>query len=232
MLRLLPHRLLLAGALMACSLLMAAGPISPFRFQEIFRRSTAAMLRVRSQVDSQQTLSSGFLIAADGALVTVLPQQGRRELYVLDDAQQTLPARLVAHHAQLGVAVLQVPSAVTLPTLALAPKSSLRTGDWVVAVSHEEISGKATAVAGCVSQIKKDNKTGLLYVIDAASAPGGPVLDMDGRVVAITLRRQGVRRAVAVAIEDVRAFLVESVAAASPSSSQTSSAPSPTPDTK
>ncbi|ACG77501.1 serine protease HtrA [Phenylobacterium zucineum HLK1] len=140
-------------------------------------------------VPVQRGAGSGFIISADGYIVTnnhVV--EGAQEIVAtLADGRQ-LPARLVGRDPPSDLAVLKV-DARELPFVSFARSALPEVGDWVVAVGNPFGLG-GTATAGIVSAHGRE--IGEAYVsylqIDApinSGNSGGPSFDLQGRVVGV-----------------------------------------------
>jgi serine protease Do len=137
----------------------------------------------------QRGAGSGFLISADGYVVTnnhVV--QGAQEIVVtLNDGRQ-FPARLIGRDPPTDLSVLKI-DAADLPYVSFARSALPEVGDWVVAVGNPFGLG-GTATAGIVSA--RGREIGEAYVsylqIDApinSGNSGGPSFDLQGRVVGV-----------------------------------------------
>ncbi len=138
------------------------------------------------------SLGSGFIISADGYVLTnhhVI--DGADDIHVQLSDRRELSARLVGSDAQTDVALLKVDEA-RLPALALGQSSSLKPGQWVVAIGSP-FGFDHSVTAGIVSAVGRSSQVaGQQYVpfiqTDVAinrGNSGGPLLDIDGKVVGI-----------------------------------------------
>jgi serine protease Do len=96
------------------------------------------------------------------------------------------PAKLVAtDHARLLV-LLKIEPDQPLPVCPIAPKSEMRVGQWTIAVGRTFESDRPNAAVGILSAVGR--VSGRAIQTDAAVSPnnyGGPLLDLDGRVMGI-----------------------------------------------
>jgi serine protease Do len=138
-----------------------------------------------------QALGSGFVIDADGRIVTnnhVV--DGATAVTVKLDDGRALPARVVGRDPRTDLALLQVDAGRTLPHLDLGDSSRVRPGDWVVAMGNPFGLG-GTVTAGIVSARGRDIGAGPYDDFLQIDAPinqgnsGGPLFAMDGTVVGV-----------------------------------------------
>jgi serine protease Do len=155
-----------------------AGPRSPFDLPG----------QVPEQ-DDVQSLGSGFVIDADGIILTnnhVI--DGADEIDVTFADGTTLSAKLVGTDAQTDVAVLRVEPAAPLAHVVLGDSDHLRVGDWVMAIGNPFGLGGSVTV-GIVSALNRDIRAGNyddFIQTDAAinrGNSGGPLFDLKGEVV-------------------------------------------------
>ena len=152
----------------------------------------------RPQTQEGQSLGSGFLISADGFVVTnnhvVSPGT---EGAVVNAITVTLPdrkeyvAKLVGRDPSSDLAVLKIDAPAPLPFVKLGDSEALRVGDWVVAIGNP-LGQSGTVTAGIVSALHRVTGQGGLsdrfIQTDAAinrGNSGGPLFDMSGQVVGI-----------------------------------------------
>jgi serine protease Do len=140
----------------------------------------------------QQSSGSGFLISADGYIVTnnhVI--EGADEINVTLKDGRELKAKLIGRDENTDLAVIKIEgSGFTFVTFENAGKP--RVGDWVIAVGNPFGLG-GTATAGIVSaygrNLNDDSSQFVDYVqIDAPinrGNSGGPTFDVYGRVIGV-----------------------------------------------
>jgi len=140
----------------------------------------------------QQSSGSGFLISADGYIVTnnhVI--EGADEINVTLKDGRELKAKLIGRDENTDLAVIKIEgSGFTFVTFENAAKP--RVGDWVIAVGNPFGLG-GTATAGIVSaygrNLNDESSTYVDYVqIDAPinrGNSGGPTFDIYGRVIGV-----------------------------------------------
>jgi len=146
-------------------------------------------------------LGTGFLISADGLIVTNQHvTSGADEIVVTLRDGRDLPARLLGEDDQTDIAVLKV-DATGLPVAPVGRSQALLVGDWVVAIGNPYgfLLGnpEPSVSAGVVSALGRDvlpsgSEDGGLHVdmiqTDAAINPGnsgGPLVDADGEVIGV-----------------------------------------------
>ncbi|EQB31936.1 Do family serine endopeptidase [Sphingobium ummariense] len=148
------------------------------------------------QTRQAQSLGSGFLISADGYIVTNnhVVSAGA-EGATVDSITVTLtnreeyPAKLVGRDAATDIAVLKIEPKKALPYVKFGDSTKARVGDWVVAIGNPfALSG--TVTAGIISAVHRS--TGAAYdkfiQTDASinqGNSGGPMFDMHGNVIGI-----------------------------------------------
>jgi serine protease Do len=144
-----------------------------------------------------QSLGSGFIISADGYIVTnnhvVAP--GNRSA-VVESITVTLPnrqeyeAKLIGRDAASDLALLKI-NATNLPFVNFGDSTTARVGDWVVAIGNPFGLG-GTVTAGIVSALHRNTGQGGAfdrYIQTDASInmgnSGGPMFDLNGNVIGI-----------------------------------------------
>ncbi|WP_425230558.1 Do family serine endopeptidase [Sphingomonas sp.] len=144
-----------------------------------------------------QSLGSGFIISADGYVVTnnhvVAP--GARGATV-DSITVILPdrheytARLVGRDADSDLALLKIDAPAPLPFVRFGDSTRARVGDWVVAIGNPFGLG-GTVTAGIVSALHRSTGLGAydqFIQTDAAinqGNSGGPMFNLNGDVIGI-----------------------------------------------
>ncbi|MCL2428914.1 MAG: trypsin-like peptidase domain-containing protein [Alphaproteobacteria bacterium] len=134
---------------------------------------------------------SGFIVDANGTVVTnnhVV--NGAKSVTVTLDDGTTLPAKIVGRDPRTDVAVLRVSAKKTLPYIELGDSSTVKPGQWVVAMGNPFGLG-GTVTAGIVSALGRDIGNGPYDHFIQIDAPinqgnsGGPLFTQDGKVVGI-----------------------------------------------
>jgi serine protease Do len=144
-----------------------------------------------------QSLGSGFIISADGYIVTnnhvVAPG---RQGAVVESITVTLPdrrefeAKLVGRDLASDLAVLKIESR-DLPFVRWGDSEQARVGDWVMAIGNPFGLG-GTVTAGIVSALHRNTGQGGAYdryiQTDASinmGNSGGPMFDLNGNVIGV-----------------------------------------------
>ncbi len=141
--------------------------------------------------DDEAALGSGFVIRADGLIVTnrhVIV--GARTVQVKLTNGRQVPARVIGSDAATDIALVQV-AAGTLPALHLGSSANISVGDPVIAIGNPFGLGQ-TVTAGILSArgrtLEIDPYIDFLQT-DASinfGNSGGPLLSADGNVVGVT----------------------------------------------
>jgi len=143
-----------------------------------------------------QSLGSGFIISADGYVVTnnhVIAPDNRA---TLEEITVTMPdgaefeAELVGSDAASDLAVLRILSGRTFPFVQFGDSDEVRAGDWVIAIGNPFGLG-GTVTSGIVSSVLRNTGGGAYdrYIQTDASInrgnSGGPLFDMQGNVIGV-----------------------------------------------
>ena len=145
----------------------------------------------------QTSLGSGFIISADGYIVTnnhvISGGQTTNapvgQITVTLSDRKEYPARLIGRDATSDLAVLKIDGA-NLPFVRFGDSARSRVGDWVVAIGQPYGLG-GTVTAGIVSAIHRNINGGpfdRFIQTDAAinsGNSGGPMFDLNGNVIGI-----------------------------------------------
>lgn len=136
-------------------------------------------------------LGSGFIIAADGVIVTnnhVIDKAISIKV-TLDDGTE-LPAKLLGADPKSDLAVLKVEADRKLPVIEWGDSDKLKLGEQIVAIGNPFGIG-TTVTAGIVSARGRDLHSGPYDDFIQIDAPinhgnsGGPLVDLEGKVVGI-----------------------------------------------
>ncbi|QDM41294.1 Do family serine endopeptidase [Altererythrobacter sp. TH136] len=144
-----------------------------------------------------QSLGSGFIISADGYVVTnnhVIAPQGRgevAEITVTTPDGTEYPAELIGNDAASDLAVLKIGRPEPFPFVKFGDSRQARVGDWVIAIGNPFALG-GTVTSGIVSAVYRTTGSGTAYdryiQTDASinrGNSGGPLFDMQGNVIGI-----------------------------------------------
>jgi serine protease Do len=144
-----------------------------------------------------QSLGSGFIISADGYVVTnnhVVSPNGRgtvEEITVKMPDGNEYEAELIGADAQSDLAVLKIKRNDPFPFVKFGESSDARVGDWVIAIGNPFGLG-GTVTSGIVSAVLRNTGGGGAYdryiQTDASinrGNSGGPLFDMQGNVIGI-----------------------------------------------
>ncbi len=173
-----------------------ANPFAGTPFEELFNRRRGQQ-ETEPQYREGQSLGSGFIISADGYVVTnnhVVSPTGRG---TVEEITVTMPdgteyaAKLVGNDVDSDLAVLKIDRGEPFPYVTFGDSSQARPGDWVVAIGNPFGLG-GTVTSGIVSAIQRNTGTGGAYdryiQTDASinrGNSGGPLFDMGGNVIGI-----------------------------------------------
>ncbi len=142
----------------------------------------------------QRGLGSGFIISADGYILTnqhVISNAKQVKVTVVD-YDQAFDARVIGTDSALDLAVLKISTGKPLPYLKLGDAEKVRVGEWAIAIGNP--SGLDHSVTVGVISAKgrpidvQDRHYENLLQTDASINPGnsgGPLLNLRGEVIGI-----------------------------------------------
>jgi serine protease Do len=150
-----------------------------------------------AQTREAQSLGSGFVISADGYVVTnnhVITADGQGEVesitVTMTDGTD-YPAKLVGRDAASDLAVLKITGTKPFPFVKFGDSRHARVGDWVIAIGNPFGLG-GTVTSGIISAVYRNTGSGSAYdrylQTDASinrGNSGGPMFDMNGNVIGI-----------------------------------------------
>lgn len=199
-----------------CWLYSDASPFSVTCFSDVYREAAPAVVWIRSgykngpsfdlafpseelsikfqshsQSSLEETEGSGFLVSADGLILTNYHVVKKGEaISVFLNSGKELPAKLLGADLEKDLAVIKV-DGTDFPFLTLGDSEKLEVGEWVVAIGNP-YGLEASLTAGVVSAKKRKEigvlAGGELIQTDAVINPGssgGPLLNLKGEVVGI-----------------------------------------------
>ncbi|MCE2842251.1 MAG: trypsin-like peptidase domain-containing protein, partial [Novosphingobium sp.] len=164
-------------------------PFAGTPFEDLFGGGSGGGATTREA----QSLGSGFIISADGYVVTnnhVITADGQGEVQSItvtlsDGSEHT--ARLIGRDAQSDLAVLKIDAGKTLPFVKFGNSEAARVGDWVIAIGNPFGLG-GTVTSGIVSAVHRSSGASRYIQTDASinrGNSGGPLFDMKGNVIGI-----------------------------------------------
>jgi S1-C subfamily serine protease len=162
--------------------------------------------------NSRGGFGAGTIWHPEGLIVTNAHVVGRRNLKVTLADSRSLPARLLAHDAELDLAALKV-DATDLPAIELGRSQRLRPGQWVLALGHPwGVSGAVTAgvVIGLGPHPEGILPRRDLIQVNLPLRPGhsgGPLVDTRSRLVGINTMMNGPEVGLAVPVHEAKRFL-------------------------
>ncbi len=174
-------------------------PFAGTPFAELFnRRGGGNGGEAQPQTREAQSLGSGFIISADGIVVTnnhvISPPDTRAKLesitITLADGTE-YEADVIGADAASDLAVLKIRANRTFPFVKFGDSAATRVGEWVVAIGNPFGLG-GTVTAGIISAVYRNTGQGGAYdrylQTDASinrGNSGGPLFDMRGNVIGI-----------------------------------------------
>ena len=175
-----------------------ANPFAGTPFEGLFgnRGAPGGPQQQQPTTREAQSLGSGFLVSADGYVVTnnhVIQPDGRAEL---EEVTVTMPdgteytAEVVGSDAASDLAVLKISRSEPFPYVHFGDSGQARVGDWVIAIGNPFGLG-GTVTSGIVSAVLRNTGGGAYdrFIQTDASInrgnSGGPLFDMQGNVIGI-----------------------------------------------
>jgi serine protease Do len=136
-----------------------------------------------------------------------------RALNVILPDGRSLPAKVLAADPERDLAALSV-LAEDLPTIELGNSRQLRPGDWVMAVGHPwGIEGAVTGgivigLGAALPELPQSSKEWIAVSLHMRPGhSGGPLVDVNGRLVGINTMIAGPDVGFAIPLHEVKAFL-------------------------
>ncbi|OYQ26805.1 protease [Sandarakinorhabdus cyanobacteriorum] len=165
--------------------------------EEFFRRFQEQQDGGEPVTREATSLGSGFIIAADGYIVTnnhvISAGEGRNQpvesITVTLADRREYKARVVGRDPLTDLAVLKI-EASGLPFVQFGNSQAVRVGDWSIAIGNPFGLG-GTVTAGIISALHRDIGSGQYdrYIQTDASInqgnSGGPLFDLNGNVIGI-----------------------------------------------
>lgn len=157
---------------------------------DLFRHFFGGPGSERWQVPESHSLGSGFIVSADGYVVTnhhVIADAD--EIIVRLSDRSELEAEVIGSDARSDIALLKI-EAKNLPVATLGDSNILRVGEWVLAIGSPfgfDYSVTAGIVSATQRSLPSDSYVPFIQT-DVAINPGnsgGPLINLDGEVVGV-----------------------------------------------
>lgn len=182
-----------SGAPVASTDLMTPNQVYAQNVDAVVTVSSTIVSRSYGQTTQGTSRGSGFLISADGYVVTNYHVvEGATSITVTTHEGTEHPATVNGYDSTNDVAVLKI-EGQDLPYVVVGSSDSLEIGDMVVAIGNPLGTLSATQTVGYVSgknrEVSTDNSVINMIQTDAVINPGnsgGPLFNMYGEVVGIT----------------------------------------------
>jgi serine protease Do len=138
-----------------------------------------------------ESLGSGFIISADGLIVTnnhVIDGADDVQIFLTDGTHW--PAKLIGDDTKTDLAVLKIDAGKPLPFVEFGDSDTAQVGDWVMAIGNPFGLGGSVTL-GIVSARNRDIQSGPYDAFIQTDASinqgnsGGPLFDMNGKVIGI-----------------------------------------------
>ena len=161
------------------------------RFFEQFERGG----RNNAQPRTQRSLGTGFLISADGYIVTNNHVVAGADTVLVNlqgttGKEHSLKAEIIGTDEETDLALLKVKADAPLPFLSFGDSDRMEVGEWVLAIGNPFGLGH-TVTAGILSAKGRNIQSGPFdnfLQTDASINPGnsgGPLINMEGKVIGI-----------------------------------------------
>ena len=145
--------------------------------------------------NKQKSLGSGFIVSADGYIVTNNHVVADADIIrvTLDQStgkSEAVPAKLVGADEETDLALLKIETSKPLPFLSFGNSGELKVGEWLLAIGNP-FGLDHTVTAGILSAKNRNIHAGPFdnfLQTDASINPGnsgGPLLNMAGQVIGI-----------------------------------------------
>ncbi len=139
----------------------------------------------------QSSVGSGFIISADGYIVTNAHVVDEVDSIVVGLSDRSeLPAQVIGKDRRSDIALLKVKTDASLPTVKIGDSHKAKVGQWVLAIGSP-FGFERTATQGIISALGRslpsDNYVPFIQT-DAAVNPGnsgGPLFNLDGEVIGV-----------------------------------------------
>jgi S1-C subfamily serine protease len=194
----------LALVLAACA--AGAGPATgdlERRIVDVAQRVQPSVVHIEAIVKfgdrRNQLTGSGVIVSPDGRILTNhhLVDKAEKVTVSVPGIRRKFPAEVVGADRQTDVALVRIHSAEPLPAAKIGSAADVRVGQWVLAIGNPygldgtvsfgivSAKGRNLSVPQTLNDFIQTDA-----MIDQGSS-GGPLVDLDGRVIGINSRGQG-----------------------------------------
>lgn len=157
------------------------------RVHEIVEKVTPATVGVR--VGGAQ--GSGVIVTADGYVMTaghVSGQPGRRATIIFPDGRQ-VRGETLGHHADMDSGLVKITEEGEWPHVDLGKSDGLKNGAWVISLGHPGGYQRGRQPVVRLGRVLDNARTGIRTDCTLVGGDsGGPLFDMDGKVIGIHSR--------------------------------------------
>ena len=178
------------------------GPLQA-RIIEASNRITPSVVHIEAIAKvndrKKQVTGSGFIASADGVILTNhhVVEKAEKITVTIPNRKGKYAARIIGTDRQTDLAVLRIDPDTPLPAVTFGTSKNVRVGQWVLAVGNP-YGLEGTVSFGIISAKGRNLEIPDLLnefiqtdaMIDRGSS-GGPLVDLEGRVIGINSRGQG-----------------------------------------
>ncbi len=166
--------------------------VSPLPFGDLFYEFFGIRQREISREVEVPAIASGFIVRSDGYVLTnnhVV--EGAKEIVVTLADGRKFDGKIMGRDSRNDLAIVKI-EAKNLPAVQLGDSDAIRPGDFAIAIGNP-YGLQHTVTAGIISGLARSldgdpSQAGIYIQTDAAinrGNSGGPLIDIDGRVVGI-----------------------------------------------
>jgi Do/DeqQ family serine protease len=173
------------------------------RIIEVSERVTPSVVHIQAislhNDRRRQVTGSGFIVSRDGTILTNehVVEKAEKVTVTVPGRKPRYPATVIGTDKQTDIGVIRIDPDAGLPVADIGDSDALRVGQWVLAIGNP-YGLEGTVSFGIVSAKGRNLEVDQLLndfiqtdaMIDRGSS-GGPLVDLDGRVVGINSRGQG-----------------------------------------
>ena len=159
------------------------------------------------QVIGPKGSGTGIIVGAGGEVLTSVDYVGLNEAKVRWEGRE-LPARVTLANASLKVAMVEISAPGSFSAVAVKLPESLQTGSWVLGFVGAGTS-KPSVLVGTVTRSNSEETP--FAETNIALAPGSPVFDGQGRMIALAVQRSGKKATLVLPLSKIKAQLASAL---------------------